>query len=171
MLGGDTSFGNQARGKARKHDMKIESRAAFMRRAQIQIDPDETWTVKAVEVQVTSTHDDKDKEIAFAFDVIDLRTNTIVGNIGDQGLGQVWDRITMPIRFGLSTLIHWEERLNFAVRMYYHNPSGGNQGWEGYLHVFGLTSDAQWVELLRQTGEFKLGENGNPRSATFRFDA
>jgi hypothetical protein len=45
-----------------------------------------------------------------------------------------------------------------------------NFGWEGWLSVKGVKGDDSEVKLLDKTKEFKLGENTNPKDATFSFE-
>lgn len=91
-------------------------------------------TIERIRVDVTSTHDDKDREIAFQLKIRDERNDRIIGDSGDVGLGEIWNESTNPVDFAVQTF-PYAERLYLWVDHFYHNPSKGNQGWEGKITV------------------------------------
>ena len=128
-------------------------------------------TIVRIRVEVQTTHDDKDKEIAFDFHVHDGRNGNDIGDSGDIGLGQLWNNDTTNyVEFAVQPF-SFEERLALVLDHYYHNPSGGNQGWEGHITVYAMVQRPDWIRVLNTTDDYKLGESGNPRDKHLRFNS
>lgn len=132
----------------------------------------ELTTIYAIHVNVESTHDDKDREIGFEFVIRegDDEGGKVIGqSAGDVGLGTIWDEEEVPTRVAI-TPYPFKDRLKLTLWHYYHNPSGGNQGWEGKIRAFAETEGGQHTLVLGQSANYKLGESGNPHSARFKFN-
>jgi hypothetical protein len=129
-------------------------------------------TMYAIHVHVESTHDDKDREIGFEFVIREgnAEGGKIIGQSGkDVGLGAIWDEEEIATRVAI-TQYPFRDRLNLTLWHYYHNPSGGNQGWEGKIRAFAETDSGELPLVLAKTADYKLGESGNPKKASFKFN-
>jgi hypothetical protein len=129
-------------------------------------------TIYAIHVAVLSTHDDKDREIGFEYVIRegDAEDGKVIGQSGqDVGLGAIWDEEEVTTRVA-TTAYPFADRLKLTLWHYYHNPSGGNQGWEGKVRAFAETEGGQLPLVIAQTADYKLGESGNPKQAHYKFN-
>jgi hypothetical protein len=124
--------------------------------------------IKSIVIHVHTTGDDKDKEIEFTFYLV--KGNTSFGKEGPLGHGQVWpNKDKRDIRITLTNPIPYGSRMEYLIRHDYANNTG-NHGWEGRI-----TADAEFVgggtsPVLADTGDYKLGEKGNPKSREFKLN-
>lgn len=122
--------------------------------------------IASVIVHIHTTEDDKDKEISFQFDI--RNGAQVLGSI-TVGDGELWDNgdnreYSIPI-----TPFPYANRASLTIWQIYHNTSG-NQGWEGAIWASAVVTGAGVYEVRSSTGNFKLGESGNPKDRSFNFD-
>ncbi len=129
--------------------------------------------IEAILVTVHTTHDDKDREIEFEFQIVegnvDQPGHKILGTV-KEGEGVIWDnRTKREIRVPLAKPYAFKDRLKLSLVHKYHNKTG-NQGWEGRSSAKAVLGGGRLELVLEETGDYKLGERGNPKIKVMPFN-
>jgi hypothetical protein len=130
--------------------------------------------ITAVQVNFHTTGDDKDTEIEFHLAI--NRPGAPGGPVVDLGAigvgnNEKWDNgdrrtITIP----LNPPWPYPNRAILNLYIGYDSHGRGNPGWEGSLNVVAVCDNGDLKEVIAETGDFKLGESGNPHSRGFPFN-
>ena len=128
--------------------------------------------IDSILVHVHTTKDDKDKEITFEFAILDDLKPNDIKNLGSVrvGGGELWDNGDQrDIKVKLATPFPLPERRRLSLAHIYSS-SHGNPGWEGRISAHAQLVSGDFRIVLRETGDFKLGEHNNPTRRDFHFN-
>jgi hypothetical protein len=124
--------------------------------------------IQSVLVHIHTTEDDKDYELSW--DMYVVLDGKWIGRVLGFGAKTVWPNGDhRDVRLDFAWQYPFEERFRLSV-LIIQQPFSFQPGWEGRVDARAILAGGTLEPVLADTGNFKLGESGNPMWREFIFN-